>query len=216
MLTGPRLLPRSGGKAKKLVVFCHGYGSNGDDLISLAPHWAPTLPDVEFLSPNAPQVFESYSSGYQWFSLREFTSEFIRSGLDQATPILRDFLLHELYVRNLTPEDLAIVGFSQGGMIALDVMFLLPGIAGIICYSGAFYPRQSATINKPYPNVLLAHGDNDDVVPYDYFLESHNNLVKLGVQPQTLTCSGLGHSIDSEGLNTGGTFLSNLFAGDDK
>jgi len=212
MLTGPGLLPRSGEKAKQLVVFCHGYGSNGEDLLSLAPYWSNLLPEAEFLSPNAPEDWEAYPSGYQWFSLQEFTPRSVRAGLDGAAPVLRDYLLDALQQRNLTPADLAIVGFSQGGMMALEMMFLVPGIGGIICYSGGFYPRHEASSPQPYPQVLLVHGDADTVVPYDYFLEAQHTLRKLDLSPKTLTCSGLGHSIDEEGLKTGGQFLIQLFA----
>lgn len=216
MLDGPRLLPRSGGKAKKLVVFCHGYGSNGDDLLSLAPYWSADLPDTEFLSPNAPEIWESFSSGYQWFSLKEFTPEAVRAGLDKAAPILRDYLLNELLARNLQPKDLAIVGFSQGGMMALDMMFLMPEIGGLICYSGGYFPRHGVSLSGHKPQILLVHGDDDTVVPYDYFLEAQQNLAKLGLHPQTLTCVGLGHSIDEEGLKAGGKFLTQLFTSQQK
>lgn len=214
MLEGPGLLPRSRGKAKNLVVFCHGYGSNGADLIGLAPYWSEQLPDTEFLSPNAPQIWESYPSGYQWFSLREFTPQAMRAGLDEATPILRDYLLDALHQRNLQPKDLAIVGFSQGGMIALDMMFLIPDIGGLLCYSGAYYPRINGSIPGEKPQILLVHGDEDTVVPYDYFLQAQQNLAKLGLTPQTLTCTGLGHSIDEEGLNAGRKFLIQVFKSD--
>jgi phospholipase/carboxylesterase len=211
MLQGPVLLPHSGEKAKKLVVLCHGYGANGADLLGLAPYWSQSLPHTEFLSPNAPEIWESYPSGYQWFSLKEFTPQAIRNGLDKAAPILRDYLLDALQQRDLKPQDLAIVGFSQGGMMALEMLFAIQGIGGLICYSGGFFPKEGVSLPSKHPHILLIHGDNDQVVPYDYFLESQRNLKKLGLNPQTLTCAGLGHSIDEEGLNAGGKFLTEIF-----
>lgn len=217
MLTGPGFLPSSGGKARKLVVFCHGYGSNGQDLLDLAPYWSSVLPDVEFLAPNGPETWEGGSSGYhahrgyQWFSLQEFTPDAIQKGLHTARPHLKNYLLDALAHRNLTPADLAIVGFSQGGMMALDMMFALPGLGGIICYSGGFFPPPEDAVLKPYPKVLLVHGDADTIVPYPHFLEAQQQLNTLGVSPQTLTCSRLGHSIDEGGLKAGGSFLSDLF-----
>lgn len=213
MLTGPGLLPLSGGKAKKLLVFCHGYGSNGQDLLSLAPYWGHSLPDVEFLAPNAPEAWEeSPSSGYQWFSLGNFTSPFIREGLKTARSHLKNYLLEALGQRNLTPADLAVVGFSQGGMMALDMMFALPGLGGIICYSGGFFPPPATPVPELSPKVLLVHGDADTIVPYAWFLEAQQQLKQLGVASQTVTCSRLGHSIDEDGLKAGDNFLSDLFS----
>lgn len=211
MLIGPGLLPLSGGKAKKLVVLFHGYGSSGDDLISLAPYWSQIMPDTEFLAPNGLDVCESFSFGYQWFGLREFTSASVRSGLTIARPILTEYLRKMLVMRDLTPMDLAIAGFSQGGMVALDMAFALKGLRGAICYSGGFYPFPDMSPPEPQPKILLVHGDADTCVPYNYFLDSQEQLQELGLHPQTLTCSGLGHSIDEEGLKRGGEFLVHLF-----
>jgi phospholipase/carboxylesterase len=181
--------------------------------LSLAPYWSDLLPKVEFLSPNAPEPWEEYPSGYQWFSLKEFTPQAIQAGLTIARPILRDYLLDALQQRNLTPGDLAIVGFSQGGMMALEMLFALPDIGGIICYSGGFFPPTSVTsLPSSHSQVLLVHGDSDTIVPYDFFLDAQAHLRKLGLSPQTLTCPGLGHSIDEEGLKIGGKFLENLFS----
>jgi phospholipase/carboxylesterase len=212
MIKGPGLLPQSGRKAKNLVIFLHGYGSSGDDLISLAPYWSKIMPDTEFLAPNGPEAWEGYASGYQWFSLQEFTPASVRAGLNAARPHLKKYILEALAARNLSPRDLAIVGFSQGSMVALEMMFALPDLRGILSYSGGFYPSDQAHLQEPYPEILLVHGDADSVVPYDYFLEAEAQLKKLGLSPQTLTCPGLGHSIDEEGLKAGGKFLTHLFA----
>lgn len=212
MIKGPGLTPQSGQKAKNLVIFLHGYGSSGDDLISLAPYWSKMMPDTEFLAPNGTEAWEGYASGYQWFSLQEFTPTSVRTGLNAAQPHLKKYILEALAARNLSTRDLAIVGFSQGSMVALDMIFALPNLGGIISYSGGFYPSETALPHKPYPEILLVHGDADNVVPYNYFLEAEAQLKKLGLSPQTLTCPGLGHSIDEEGLKAGGKFLTRLFA----
>lgn len=212
MIKGPGLTPQSGQKAKNLVIFLHGYGSSGDDLISLAPYWSKMMPDTEFLAPNGTEAWEGYASGYQWFSLQEFTPTSVRTGLNATQPHLKKYILEALAARNLSPRDLAIVGFSQGSMVALDMIFALPNLGGIISYSGGFYPSETALPHKPYPEILLVHGDADNVVPYNYFLEAEAQLKKLGLSPQTLTCPGLGHSIDEEGLKAGGKFLTRLFA----
>jgi len=212
MLNGPRLLPLTGRKAKKLVVLFHGYGSNGEDLLSLAPYWSKTMPDVEFHAPNGLDACDEFGFGYQWFSLKEFTPISVRSGLDIVRPHLKKYLLEALATRSLTPMDLILVGFSQGCWVALDMMYAIQNLCGVIGYSGGFYPSLETPLLEPHPAVLLIHGDLDTVVPYSYFLDSQAQLQKLGLDPQTLTCSGLGHSIDEEGLKSGGKFLADLLA----
>jgi phospholipase/carboxylesterase len=212
MLKESVLLPRSGGKAKKLVVLFHGYGANGRDLLDLAHNWSPFMPETEFLAPDGPDVCETYPFGYQWFGLKEFTTPYVYAGLAEARPFLSHYLLNALVKRNLTPADLAVVGFSQGGMVALDMMFAVPGLRGVICYSGGFYPPPEMAIPQPHPEVLLVHGDADTLVPYAFFQEARQQLHQLGIHPQTLTCAGLEHSINEEGLKTGGKFLATLLS----
>jgi phospholipase/carboxylesterase len=211
MLNGPGLLPHSGEKAKKLVILFHGYGSSGDDLISLAPYWSQMMPDTEFLAPNGLDICESYSFGYQWFGLKEFTPSFVRSGLTEARPIIKKYILEMLAQRALTPRDLAIVGFSQGGMVVLDMALALNANRAANCYPGGFYSFPDMPLPEPQPEILLVHGDADTCVPYVSFLDAQRELKKLGLEPQTLTCSGLGHSIDEEGLKAGGKFLRDVF-----
>ncbi|WP_010297271.1 alpha/beta hydrolase [Candidatus Odyssella thessalonicensis] len=206
MLIGPTLPPKNGGKPKKLVVFLHGYGADGANLIDIGGYWSDLLPDAEFISPNGIEDCEM-GIGYQWFGLKDFSPFNIRAGLDRVIPSVVQQLKIWLQERNLTPADLALVGFSQGTMVALDVAFQLSGISAIVGYSGAFYPPIAEQIKPPLPSVCLIHGDMDMVVPYLALIEAQRNLQKCGIQPQTHTLHGLGHSIDMDGLKIGGKFL---------
>src|SRR6516164_2823431 len=120
-LHGPSQPPASGGKPRHLVVLLHGYGSDGNDLIGLAPHWARVLPAAEFLSPHAPFPCEMGPFGRQWFSFADRTPETILAGTRAAAAILDAFLDEALAARGLSERDLALVGFSQGTMMALYV-----------------------------------------------------------------------------------------------
>src|ERR1051325_5070120 len=121
-LDGPGVAAKSGGKAKQLVVFLHGYGSNGDDLISLAPYWADLIPDAEFVSPNAPFPCElNPFGGFQWFGLEDRNPAVILSGTQAAAAILDAYLDEALKSRGLDESKLALVGFSQGTMMSLHV-----------------------------------------------------------------------------------------------
>ena len=105
-----------------------------------------------------------------------------------------------------------MVGFSQGMMIALEMMFHLPGIRAIIGYSGAFYPPASATLSVPFPNILLVHGDADSGVPFTHFIEAGQKLSQLGLAPRMETRSALDHQIDERGIHLGASFLYQSFS----
>src|SRR5262245_29257279 len=138
-LDGPKAAPKSGAKPKQLVVFLHGYGSNGDDLISLAPYWADLLPDAEFVSPNAPFPCEQNPfGGYQWFGFEDRSPDMMLGATRTAAAILDAFLDAALKSRGLDESKLALVGFSQGTMMSLHVgprRAMAP--AAIVGYSGA-------------------------------------------------------------------------------
>ena len=119
-LDGPRLKPARE-PATHLVVLCHGYGSDGNDLIGLAPHWRGLLPGAAFVSPNAPDRCDQNPGGYQWFPLSRLDPHETLKGAEGAAPQLNALLDAELARLNLSGERLALVGFSQGTMMSLHV-----------------------------------------------------------------------------------------------
>src|ERR671912_973195 len=116
-LTGPRLAPRSGA-AKQLVVFLHGYGADGNDLIEIGRQWQRWLPDAAFVAPNAPEACAGAPMGRQWFALTFRDPHERWRGVNQAGPGLDRFLDAELQENGVPPSGLALVGFSQGTMLA--------------------------------------------------------------------------------------------------
>jgi phospholipase/carboxylesterase len=192
---------------RQLVVFLHGYGADGANLIEIGEVWSELLPQAEFVSPNAPFRCEINPFGYQWFGLKDFSPFNIRAGLDQITPKVATYLKTLLSERSLSTADLALVGFSQGTMLALDLMFYLKGIQSVVGYSGAFYPPVAKQMEDPKPNVLLVHGDADMVVPFPAMAEAVRQLELFSISPYTEVCRGLGHGIDDQGLAAGGQFL---------
>lgn len=201
----PHILPKN--QAQKLVVLLHGYGSNGDDLLEIAKIWQPNLPTTAFFSPNAIETSETNPfGGYQWFGLQDFDHTNIRAGLDKARPHVNRFLKRLLAEYRLLPSDLIIMGFSQGAMLALDMIYSMARLGGVIGYSGAFYPPLN-TQPLSTSAVLLVHGTADLVVPYASLQLAQTQLRQLGVNVMTQTCSGLAHSIDEAGLMAGLDFI---------
>src|SRR5207237_2791096 len=120
-LNGPRLEPRAGGAARQLVVFLHGYGADGNDLIDIGRAWQPLMPQAAFVSPHAPELCAQAGVGKQWFPLFTRSTDERWIGVNKAAPILERFLDAELTRRQLPPSALALVGFSQGTMMPLHV-----------------------------------------------------------------------------------------------
>jgi phospholipase/carboxylesterase len=210
---GSSLQPSSGGAPKQMVVLLHGYGSNGEDLISLARHWQHLLPDALFLAPNAPQRF-GYGSAYQWWPLSALSPQALAAGAASAAPAIDAFIDRKLEQYGLTDADLALVGFSQGTMMALHVGLRRPRqVAGILGYSGALtgaaeLPSQA----RGKPPVLLIHGSADQIVPVAALHAAARELERLGIDVRTHISRGLGHSVDPEGLRLGAAFLVEALA----
>src|SRR5450432_3837749 len=137
-LSGPTHPPSSGGRPRQLVILLHGLGADGNDLIGLAPVLARVLPDAEFVAPNAPFPCDMAPSGYQWFSMQASSPSMILGGVRAAAPMLDAFIDEALAARGLGEKDLALVGFSQGTIMALYVgLRRAHPVAGILGYSGA-------------------------------------------------------------------------------
>jgi phospholipase/carboxylesterase len=213
-LDGPRLEPRSG-TAKKLVVFLHGYGADGNDLIELGRVWQPLLPDAAFVSPHAPEPCAGAPMGRQWFALTFRNPDERWHGVNAAAPILNRFLDAELARRNLPDSALALVGFSQGTMMALHVgLRRAKPPAAVVGYSGLFVLPEGTDAKAIAPEitsrppVLLVHGDRDEVIPVQALLQATQDLAELEVPTEWHMSSGIGHGIDQEGLRHGGEFLA--------
>lgn len=205
MLVGPSIKPVSG-IVKQIIVFLHGYGASGDNLISIAHAWRDRCADTLFVAPNAPQSCDVCPSGYQWFGLPDFNPFNIRSGLDKAVPILLNYLENLQKAYGVTSKDIYLVGFSQGTIMALDCIFQSISLGGIVGYSGAFYPPNNKNIKYSIP-ILLIHGTADTVVPYAAMMQAQLSLAGFGANVSTFTCQGLDHSISIEGLEKGVSFI---------
>jgi phospholipase/carboxylesterase len=214
-LDGPRLEPQAGGAARQLVVFLHGYGADGNDLIDIGRAWQPLLPHAAFVSPHAPEPCGQAPTGRQWFNLtfRDPNERWL--GANKAAPLLERFLDAELARRNLPPSALALVGFSQGTMMALHMglrrataPLAILGYSGLLIVPPDADSKTFATEIRSRPPVLLVHGENDDLIPVQALFHAANGLASLDVPVQWHLSAGIGHGIDQEGLRQGGEFLA--------
>jgi phospholipase/carboxylesterase len=213
-IDGPRMTPASGAAATSLVVLLHGYGSNGEDLIGLAPIWRAGLPGAAFVAPNAPERCPGAPGGYQWWGISSLDRSALGAGVARAAPALDAFIDAELERHGLGEDRLALVGFSQGTMMALHVGPRRPRtLAGVVGYSGMLANEaglDDATLRKP--PVLLVHGDADPMIPLAAFHRTREALSRHGFTVETHVSAGLGHSIDAAGLTLGERFLKRVLA----
>ena len=214
-LDGPRFGPAAGGPAQQLVILLHGLGADGQDLIGIAPHWAQVLPNAAFVSPNAPFPCDMAPYGYQWFSVQDRSPEAMLSGVRMAAAPLDAFIDREIESAGLDESRTALVGFSQGTMMSL---FVGPRrarqLAGIVGFSGRLIaPELLGAEIKSRPPVLLAHGTADEVVPYASLDHAANGLRAAGIAVETLSCPGIGHGIDQNGLVRAAEFLHEALTG---
>ena len=208
-LRGPERAPAGGGRARSVTVLLHGLGADGSDLIGLADHWAGALLGCRFLAPDAPEPCDMAPAGRQWFSIRDRSAAAVRAGVDRAAPALDAFIDSALADHGLGDDRLALVGFSQGTMMALHVALRRPRPpACVVGYSGrligAGSVREEATARPP---VMLIHGDADDMVPVGALHEAAAALGAAEVPVQWHISGGVGHGIAPDGLAVGGRFL---------
>jgi phospholipase/carboxylesterase len=208
-LSGPRLEPLRG-PATHLVVLCHGYGADGKDLIELAPHLQSLLPGAGFVAPNAPQPCPG--AGYQWFPISRIDPHEMHKGVEGAAGLLEAFVQAELARLTLTADRLALIGFSQGTMMALHVGLRGPiRPAAIVGFSGLL--TGATPLDGEIPPVLLTHGAADPVIPPEALFMTAGALGAGGVRVQWHLSQGLGHGIDETALVLAGGFLALAFGG---
>lgn len=210
-LKAGRVAPKSG-QVKSIVVFLHGYGSNGADLLSLAEPMSAALPDTLFVAPDGPERCAGNPSGYQWFPVPRFdgasetqmAQSFAQSGEDINAFI--DALLKEF---DLEPSKLALVGFSQGSVMSMQIAPRREeAIAGVVAFSGRMIAADklsSETISKP--PFMLVHGDQDQVMPLAEMKAAGDALVAAGIETYAHVERGCGHSIAQDGFEVAVSFL---------
>jgi phospholipase/carboxylesterase len=209
-LDGPRVPPKRGGKPDALVILLHGYGSNGADLISLAPYWADAIPGAVFVSPNAIESVPQAPGGYQWFPIANLDPHLMEHGVRAAAQSVDRFIDRELEKYGLPPERLVLVGFSQGTMMALHVgLRREQQIAGIVGFSGILVGGQKLKEEmRSKPPVVLIHGDRDPTIPIPAMFDSADALSEAGHGALWHVSYGVPHSIGPDGLDLGAAFLA--------
>lgn len=203
-------------KADSVVVFLHGYGADGADLLGLADPLGPHLPGTAFYAPNAPEPCVNNPMGYQWFPIPWMdgsSEEQARASAAQSFDDVNAFLDSVLADEGVTPDRLALVGFSQGTMMALAVApQRVPELAGVVGFSGRLLEPEKAAEVRTKPPVLLIHGDQDPVVPFESMGIAGEALQDAGFTVYGHVMKGTGHGISPDGLSVALAFLKERLA----
>lgn len=204
--------PFNGKNAKKLMIFLHGYGTDMYDLFNLRNNFIDILPDTQFISVNAPYKCE-FGDGYQWFSLKSMDINCIYREIRKNYKIINNFIDEQVKRLNIDYKDVILVGFSQGTMMSLfaslrnsNKLFAVIGFSGIL----ADKLENLRVELKTKQNILLVHGTDDKVIPYEYFSLTEKILRAIDVDFVSATSFGLEHSIDLYGIQKARNYLESL------
>lgn len=204
--------PARSGQARAMVIFLHGYGADGADLLGLADPLAPHLPNTVFIAPDAPEKCRNNPFGFQWFPipwLDGSSEEESRASFRQSVEDLNAFIDARLAEEGMTPDQLAVVGFSQGTMMALHVLPRRSApVAAIVGFSGRLLDPElleKEAVSKP--PVLLCHGDQDQMVPFADLQIAGQALSRAGFETYAHVMKGTGHGISPDGLSAALGFL---------
>ena len=209
ILNATSVFPLSKNKPRQAIILCHGYGGGGKDISTLAVNWQRFLPDAIFLCPDAPEICTINPGGYQWFDLSSEKEEIILEKSLMAEEKLNKFLDQVLDDLQLESTNLALVGFSQGCMMSIQVgLKKKEQINCLIGYSGKVINKQHLSNNiKSKPKIFLMHGANDTIVPPTHLLEAKEYLKNHGIKTKTKMFKNCEHKIPVEGSSLGLEFL---------
>jgi len=216
MLKGPQINPVSG-KPDKIIIFMHGVGSDGENLLPIADFFVDVFPNGLFIAPNGPEDFMHSGPGYQWFQLydnhgqRLHRSQLI-SGVEHAAKTVSKYITELLKQHDLPFKDVILVGFSQGSMTAIQTAITMPQQVGaVVAFSGGLIKDEFHTPEiRSKPPICLIHGEKDDVVPIERSITSAEVFEKFGIPHELHKIAHLAHSIDINGINLAKEFLRKL------
>lgn len=206
--------PASGAPPEWLVVLLHGLGSNGADMIAFADYWTKALPDAAFVAPDAPTPCPDAEGGFQWISKRPPGDPRMLGEVEEAAPAIDAFVDAELAAAGLPPDRLALVGFSQGAVMALHVgLRRAVAPAAVLAYSGGLVGAERLPDEiTARPPVMLIHGEQDPVAPIYAMHVAVWALEELGVAVHGHAVPKLDHAVNADALILGGRFLLSAFA----
>lgn len=196
--------------AKNLVIFMHGLGADGEDLITLSSLMQVEMPGCHFLSPHGIEDLDTAPIGYgrQWFSLKDREPYKVKSALVKNIPSIKEMITKKQEKLAITNENTILVGFSQGAMVGIYLSLTAhEPFAGVVGFSGMTIPPDNV-INRKTP-ICLIHGEEDEIIDVKEAYKSHNYLQSLGVPVSYSILANLRHTIDFKAVEIAVGFMKN-------
>ena len=196
--------PENGIEIKNAIILLHGYGGDGKDISMLSLNWKRYMPNTVFICPNGHEVCQINPSGFQWFDLTKDDPDYILKQSIKAENKIQKFINEIKQEFNLTNNKICLAGFSQGCMLSLNVGLITEEkFSCIVGFSGKIIDQNNLKGRvKNFSDVLLIHGDADQVVPSTYLLEAKDFLIRNGINVQTLLIKNCDHHIPMEASST--------------
>lgn len=200
--------PLTSGEPDSLCVMAHGYGADGSDMIGAAMILADYLPGTLFVAPNGPEPCSTNPGFYQWYGMEGGIAG-IDVGVRHVGPLFNRYIDLQLERLGLTDDRLIILGFSQGGGVALEAAYRRaePCMA-LLCFTSSL--RNKAELEEEMsarPPTLFVHGAEDQIIPPSSVQRASSLLSSMDVHVETYICDGLGHTMNEEGVHTGANFI---------
>ena len=196
--------PENGIEIKNAVILLHGYGGDGKDISMLSLNWKRHMPNTVFICPNGHEVCQINPSGFQWFDLTKDDPDYILQHSIKAENKIQNFINEIKQEFNLTNNKICLAGFSQGCMLSLNVGLITEEkFSCIVGFSGKIIDQTNLKGRvKNFSDILLIHGDADQVVPSTHLLEAKDFLIRNGINVQTLLIKNCDHHIPIEASST--------------
>jgi phospholipase/carboxylesterase len=206
-LTGPMNRTKTGEPPKQIFFLLHGWGADGSNLLDIALALSHDFPEAEFYLPNAPYLCEENTSGYQWFSLSDESTNALLDEVEEASEIVENYIREKTSHVNLDHTNVILLGFSQGAMLAKHLALTRENLCAVVAaYSGKLIDIPKNTLDQSVPMILI-HGDEDLVIPVEAMVESYKLLKNIGVSVDAYRMVDLGHGINQAGLELGHRFI---------
>jgi len=195
------------------VVLFHGYGGDGEDISMVTLNWKRHLPNTIFICPNGHERCAINPSGYQWFDLSIDDPEYILKESKKAETKLNQFINEIKKEFSLKNNKICLSGFSQGCMMSINLGLISDQrYSCIVGFSGKIINQEYLNNQKKVnTDILLIHGDTDEIVSPNFLLEAKDFFIRNNVNIETQLIKNCGHHIPVEASSIGLNYIQKKF-----